>query len=84
MSPGGGLDRLSTRFRPSKAKSLVILVSLNVPSSLQTVTGSPILTRAVEHATDGDAPEVVARVEVGDQDLERAVDACRAAAARAR
>ena len=47
-------------------------------------TGSPILTRAVEDAADGDAPEVVARVEVGDQHLQRPVRPCRAAAARAR
>ena len=43
MSPAAAWST-STRLRPSKAKSLVILVSWNVPSSLQTVTGSLILT----------------------------------------
>ncbi len=39
---------MSTRFRPSKAYSLVTRVSWTRPSSLQTATGSPILTRPLK------------------------------------
>ena len=42
------------------------------------------LDRAVEDAADGDAAEVVARVEIGDEHLQRRRRDCRAAAARAR
>ena len=42
-----------------------------LPSSLSTTTGSPIVDPAVEDAADGDAPEVVARVEVRDEHLQR-------------
>ena len=72
MSPAAA-SWMSTRFRPSNAKSLVTLVCCIAPSSLQTATGSPILHAAVEDAADRDAAEVVARVEVGDQQLQRRV-----------
>ena len=39
---------MSTRRRPSKANSLVTLVSWNVPSSLHTVIGSPTFTRPLK------------------------------------
>ena len=44
----GGRLLMSTRFRPSKAKSLVTLRLLDAPSSLQTATGSPIFTRPLK------------------------------------
>ena len=47
---------------------------LRSPSSLQTTIGSFTIDAAVEDAADGDAAEVVAGVEVGDQHLQRRVD----------
>ena len=64
---------MSMRLRPSKLKSLVILTFWSEPSRLETATSWPVLQGAVEDARDGEAAEVVGVVEVGDQDLQRAV-----------
>ena len=47
MSPAAA-SWMSTRFRPSNAYSLVTFVSWTASSSLQTTTGSPILTRPLK------------------------------------
>ncbi len=47
MSPAAA-SVMSTRRRPSKAKSLVTLVSWTRPSSLHTAIGSPTLTRPLK------------------------------------
>ena len=45
MSPAAAAS-MSTRFRPSKANSLVTFVGWRAPSSLHTAMGSPTLARA--------------------------------------
>ena len=73
MSPAAA-SWMSTRFRPSNAKSLVTFVVLNgAVSSLHDRDGVADLHAAVEDPADRDAAEVVARVEVGDEQLQRRV-----------
>ena len=83
MSPAAA-SVMSTRFRPSKAKSFVTFVSCTLPIELADGDRVADLDAAVEDAADRDAPEVVARVEVGDEDLQRRRRRRRAAAARGR
>ena len=70
MSPAAACS-ISTRFRPSKANSLVTFVCCDRAVELQHRHRVVQLHRAVEDAADRDAPEVVAGVEVGDQHLQR-------------
>ncbi len=72
MSPAAALW-ISTRFRPSKAYSLVTFVWWIVRVQLADGNGIPDVDPAVEDAADGNAPEVVARIQVGDQQLQRRV-----------
>ena len=72
MSPTA-VSLMSVRFSPLKVKSLVILVFCSEPSRLEMLTSSPVLQCAVEDAADGEAAEVVGVIEIGDQDLQRAV-----------
>ena len=72
MSPAAA-SVMSMRFRPSKAKSLVTFVSCTRPIELADGDRVADLDAAVEDAADRDAAEVVARVEVGDQHLQRRV-----------
>ena len=74
---------MSTRRSPSNANSLVTLVSGRAVE-LADRDRVADLDAAVEDASDGDAAEVVARVEVGDEHLQRRVEHRRAAAARCR
>ena len=70
MSPAAA-SAISTRFSPSKANSLVTRSGCTDPSSFSTDDRGIERDASVEDAADGDAPEVVARVEVGDQHLQR-------------
>ena len=72
MSPAAA-SWMSTRFRPSKAIELGDLGVLHGGIELHHRHGIADLDAAVEDAADGDAAEVVARVEVGDQQLQRRI-----------
>ena len=72
MSPAAA-SMMSTRFSPSNAYSLVTFVVLN--GCVQLAHGDRVadLHAAVEDAADRDAAEIVARIEVGDEQLQRRV-----------
>ena len=79
---GGLLDVHA--LQPVEGVELRHLRVLNVRVQLAHRHRVADLHAAVEDAADGDAAEVVARVEVRDEQLQRRVRDCRAAAARAR
>ncbi len=83
MSPAIAAS-ISTRLRPSNANSLVTFVGCTVPSSFITDTASLSFTRPVKMRPIGDAAKVVARVEVGHEQLQAVVHHAASAAARAR
>ena len=70
MSPAAACS-ISTRLRPSNANSFVTCVSLHDAVELHHGHRVVQTHRAVEDAADGDASEVVARIEVGDEHLQR-------------
>ena len=72
MSPAAA-SVMSTRRRPSNANSFVTLRFLDPPVQLADRDRVTDLHPPVEHATDRDAAEIVAGVEVGDQHLQRGV-----------
>ena len=72
MSPADA-SLMSTRFRPSKAYSFVTFVSCTAAIELADDDRIADLDAAVEDPADRDASQVVARIEIGDQQLQRRV-----------
>ena len=64
---------MSIRFRPSNANSLVTFVCWTARSSLHDGDRVADLHAAVENPADRDPADVVARIEVGDEQLQRRV-----------
>ena len=73
MSPAGGLLDVDALQAVEGEELGDLGLAGHVPSSLQTDDRVADLHAAVEDAADGDAAEVVARVEVGDEHLQRRV-----------
>ena len=76
MSPSS-VASMSVRFSPAKENSLVILVFCMRAVALGDGDFFAGAQRAVEDARDGQAAEIVAVVEIGDQHLQRPVGIAR-------
>ena len=70
MSPAAA-SRISTRCKPSNAKSLVTLVRLYLPIELGDGHIVAELHAAIEDPADRDPPQIVARIEIRDEQLQR-------------
>ncbi len=71
MSPSV-VSVMSVRFSPENENSFVIFVFCNDPSSLAMANVFAGVHRAVENTSNGQPPQVIAVIEIGHQDLQRA------------